>query len=168
MRCLVSGTWVFFCISIENLPKLNDVLSLSTNQVFQSGLSFSKWHLQTACSYRPHLGLCVFAISDNDYMCLRAFMKLLWARGSWELVSPVLLGLQAAAAASVWRQRSWADPTATAMDSEASVVSELVLTAPQELCSYLQAASGCMPSALELHSEICWVFPFHLCRYVCV
>lgn len=155
-------------MSIENLPKLNNVLSLSANHIFQSDLSFSEWHLQTACSYRPHSGLCMFAISDNDYMCVRTFTKLLWAQGSWELVSPVLLGLQAAAAASVQRQRSWADPTVIGMDSGASVVSDLMLTAPQELCSHLQAASGYVPSALELHSEIFWVFPFHLSRYAFV
>lgn len=42
MRCLVSGAWGFFCIPIENLLKLNDVLSLSANCVFQSDLSFSE------------------------------------------------------------------------------------------------------------------------------
>lgn len=66
------------------------MFQVSMQTVFQSDLSFSKRHLQTAHSYRPH------AISENDYVCVRAFTRLFWVQGSQELVPPLLSGMQAA------------------------------------------------------------------------
>lgn len=90
MRCHIWGLGLFFvclfCISIEHLLQINDVLSLSANHIFQSDFSFSKWLVLT-----DHTWVCMCIISGNAYVSVRAFTRLLWTLGSQELVSPCAL-----------------------------------------------------------------------------
>lgn len=132
----------------------------SVQTMFFSLISAFPYGISKQLFLTDHPWVCMCIISWDGYMSVRAFKRLLWTSESQEFVSPCALwnaSRQQLPLNSKAKEQS--DPAVVGMDFGPLLFQNWYSTSRALLPS-----SECVPGALELHSDIFWVFPFHLSR----